>query len=132
MTRRLGALVVAVLIGVGLLAGCSSGSGGATLSVDDFATLAAKDGVVLVDVRTPAEFAAGHLSGAQNIDVESPDFSTQIGTLDKSATYAVYCRSGNRSATARKAMTDAGFTHVSDLEGGITAWSQAGRPVVVG
>ncbi|MBU4214074.1 MAG: rhodanese-like domain-containing protein [Actinobacteria bacterium] len=128
--RRLGALVVALVTGAFLLAACSSGSGGKTLGVDDFATLVASDGVVLLDVRTPEEFTAGHLAGAQNIDVESGDFATRIADLDTAATYAVYCRSGNRSATAMAAMQDAGFTNVSDLSGGITAWSQAGQPVV--
>jgi rhodanese-related sulfurtransferase len=132
MMRRLGALMVAVLVGVGLLASCGSSASGKTLSVDDFATLAGTDGVVLLDVRTPDEFAAGHLEGAQNIDVEAADFATQISGLDKAATYAVYCHSGNRSATAMKTMTDAGFTNVSDLSGGIAAWAQAGKPVVAG
>lgn len=100
------------------------------MGVDDFAALAATDGVVVIDVRTPAEFATGHLAGAQNIDVESSDFAARIADLDTAATYAVYCRSGNRSATARAAMQDAGFTNVSDLSGGITAWSRAGQPVV--
>jgi rhodanese-related sulfurtransferase len=133
MMRRFGALMVAVLVGVGLLAGCGSGSSnGKALGVDDFATLVAKDGVQVIDVRTPAEYAAGHLDGAQNVDVESADFATQIAGLDKAKTYAVYCRSGNRSATAKKAMIDAGFTDVSDLSGGVTAWAQAGKPLVVG
>jgi phage shock protein E len=132
MMRRLGALVVAFVAGALLLAACSSGSSSSSLGVDDFATLVATDGVVVLDVRTPEEYAAGHLAGAQNIDVESSDFASQIAALDTSATYAVYCRSGNRSATAMAAMVDAGFEHVSDLSGGITAWTQAGQQVVTG
>ncbi|MBU4337645.1 MAG: rhodanese-like domain-containing protein [Actinobacteria bacterium] len=130
MMRRLGALVMAFVAGAFLLAACSSGSGGKTLGVDEFADLVATDGVVLIDVRTPEEFATGHLAGAQNIDVESSDFTTQIANLDTATTYAVYCRSGNRSLTAMTAMQDAGFENVSDLSGGITAWAQAGQPVV--
>lgn len=65
---------------------------------------------VVVDVRTPAEFAAGHIAGAINIDVESGDFSNAIVSLDKSATYIVYCHSGRRSAIAADQMKAAGFT----------------------
>lgn len=48
----------------------------------------------MIDVRTPAEFASGHLEGAINIDVQSPDFDQQVAQLDPSATYLVYCRGG--------------------------------------
>lgn len=132
MMRRLGGAVVALVAGLLLLAACgsSSGANGSTLGVDDFARLVATDGVVVLDVRTPAEFDSGHLAGAVNIDVEQPDFGTKIADLDTSASYAVYCRSGNRSSVATAAMKDAGFTHVQDLKGGVTAWSQAGQPVV--
>ena len=85
---------------------------------------------VLVDVRTPAEFAAGHIAGATNIDVEAADFATKIGALDKGAAYALYCRSGNRSGVAMQAMLSSGFTHVFHLGGGIGAWQSAGQPVV--
>ncbi len=86
-------------------------------------------GVVILDVRTPQEFAGGHLPGAINVDVESADFTTKIGSLDKAATYAVYCRSGNRSNTAMQEMAKDGFTDVADLTGGITAWSSAGGTI---
>ena len=125
--------LIALLAGLLLLSACSSGSdNGTSLGVDDFAELAASDGVVVLDVRTPAEFDSGHLSGAINIDVEQSDFGDRIADLDTSATYAVYCHSGNRSGVAVKAMVDAGFTDVSDLDGGIAAWAQAGQPVVTG
>jgi len=69
---------------------------------------------VLIDVRTPEEFAQQHLEGALNINVQSADFVTQIEALDRNTAYAVYCRSGNRSAQAVKIMKDLGFTSVSD------------------
>ena len=84
----------------------------------------------MIDVRTPAEYASGHLPKAQNIDLKGADFATRIAALDKNATYAVYCHSGKRSATTMEQMTGAGFTHVFDLAGGITDWKSAGRPVV--
>ena len=64
------------------------------------------------------------------MDVESPTFASQIATLDTGATYAVYCRSGNRSKTAMDQMKAAGFTNVTDLDGGIVAWQAQGLPVV--
>lgn len=83
----------------------------------------------VIDVRTPAEFAGGHLPGATNIDVNGGDFAAQIGKLPKTNTFLVYCHSGNRSAVATAAMEDKGFTRVYDLAGGITAWAQAGYSV---
>ena len=100
------------------------------VGVADFATAVGQPGVVVLDVRTPAEFAAGHLDKAVNIDVESSDFTARIGELDKGTTYAVYCRSGNRSRAATQAMQQMGFTSLYDLDGGINDWAAAGQPVV--
>jgi phage shock protein E len=110
--RRLSsvALAVALLTAPVGMAACSSDGG----SRGD-AAAAVASGAVLVDVRTPSEFAAGHLDGAVNIDVQSPDFSQRIAALDPTATYLVYCRSGNRSAQAVSSMRAAGFTDLSDL-----------------
>jgi rhodanese-related sulfurtransferase len=82
---------------------------------------------VLLDVRTPQEFTAGHLPGARNLDIGASTFDAQLGALDKAVTYAVYCHSGNRSNQALQRMATAGFTHVADLSGGITAWTAAGQ-----
>ena len=78
------------------------------------------------------EFAAGHLEGAVNLDVSAADVATRVADLDPDATYAVYCRSGNRSQAAMALMQGAGIGSLADLAGGIEAWSQAGRPVVTG
>lgn len=94
-----------------------------------FATALAQPGTVVLDVRTPEEFAEGHIPKARNIDVQASDFSQKLSTLDKSASYAVYCRSGKRSAAATAQMRAAGFTTVVDLAGGITAWTAAGNAV---
>lgn len=101
-----------------------------TLDAAQFAELVATEGVVVLDVRTPAEFASGHLTDAININVEAADFADQIAELDQQATYAVYCRSGNRSQTALNMMRDAGFEQLHHLGGGIGAWQRAGYPVV--
>lgn len=73
---------------------------------------------VIIDVRTPAEFASGHLDGAVNIDVQSPDFAAQIMELDPSGEYFVYCRSGNRSGQAIAQMTQMGFDGNNLTNGG--------------
>jgi len=82
---------------------------------------------IIIDVRTPEEFASGHLEGARNIDFYSTEFADTISTLDTSAAYSVYCRSGNRSGQTLELMESLGFTDVLDLEGGITAWVQSGK-----
>ncbi len=69
---------------------------------------------VIIDVRTPAEYAQGHLDGALNIDLQSGTFETQIDSLPNDGDYIVYCRSGNRSAQAAQIMAAAGFTNVRD------------------
>lgn len=109
-----------------------SPAAGAHMAASDFSTAMKTPGTILLDVRTPAEFASGHLPAAKNIDIEGADFANQIAALDKKATYAVYCRSGNRSGTALEQMTAAGFSHVYDLAGGIGAWQKMGGPMMNG
>jgi rhodanese-related sulfurtransferase len=83
-------------------------------------------GTVVLDVRTPEEFAEGHIPNAKNLDVQASDFANQLKSLDKTVSYAVYCRSGKRSAAAADQMHTAGFTKVVDLAGGVVAWTAAG------
>ena len=68
----------------------------------------------VIDVRTPAEFAEGHLDGAVNIDWQGATFVSEITQLDPARTYVIYCRSGNRSAQAISAMTEMGFTNLTN------------------
>lgn len=88
-----------------------------------------KQGVVVLDVRTPEEFKAGHLSGATNINFNAPDFADQLKKLDQKKAYLVYCRSGRRSGRARDLMAEQGFSRLFNLEGGINAWTKAGQSV---
>lgn len=86
-----------------------------SITVVDAATTAKlirEPGVVLLDVRTPAEFATGHLEGAQNLDFRAPDFAQQIAELDPAKTYVLYCASGNRSSQAGKIMQEKGLQKV--------------------
>ena len=103
---------------------------GRHLAVGDFSAALSEHGTIVLDVRTPAEYASGHLPDAQNIDIQGTDFGARVAALDKGATYAVYCHSGRRSAAAVEQMAAAGLTHLFDLTGGITAWQSMGRPVV--
>jgi rhodanese-related sulfurtransferase len=123
--------VIAMLTSVLLLAGCASGATGVTnMNVEDFSKKTAESGVVILDVRTPGEFMTGHIQDAQNIDFESGSFESQIESLDKNGTYAVYCRRGNRSGQAVKVMQDAGFKDIYNLDGGVIDWTNAGKALV--
>ncbi len=84
--------------------------------------------VILLDVRTPAEFAQGHLPNALNINWKGNDFESGIASLDKSKPVFVYCQSGGRSTEAAKEMRAEGFIKVFELEGGILKWRAAGLP----
>jgi phage shock protein E len=127
--RRLTA-VAAVASAALLLTACGGPGAIQTVDAASFAKQAQTPGVTVIDVRTPAEFAAGHIAGAINIDVEGSDFNSGIASLDMTKTYAVYCHSGRRSLIAANAMADAGFTSIYNLDGGIGAWSAAGNQLV--
>jgi len=81
---------------------------------------------LLIDVRTPEEFASGHIAGAVNIPVDA--LSGRLSEVPTDQPVVIYCRSGNRSATAAQILHRAGYPTVYDL-GGIIAWSNAGLPV---
>ncbi len=84
----------------------------------------------VLDVRTASEFAEGHVQGARNLDIQNGDFEKALATLDKDATYNVYCRSGNRSAAAVEMMRNAGFTNVVDLGASEEAAKALALPIV--
>ena len=84
----------------------------------------------VIDVRTPAEFAEGHLQGALNIDVEAGDFASKIATLDKSGNYLIYCHSGRRAGIAKDQMAAAGFMSVTNAGGIADAAALTGLAIV--
>lgn len=100
------------------------------MNVLDFSKKITEPGVVILDVRTPGEVAEGYIEDAQNIDFQSGSFENEIAALNKDVTYAVYCRSGNRSGQAVKIMHDAGFHDVYNLEGGVIDWVNQGMPLI--
>lgn len=85
--------------------------------------------VVLLDVRTPDEFAGGYIPGATNLDYKSDSFGEKLDSLDKSKSYMVYCASGGRSDKATDLMAQKGFTSIAVLSGGISAWESDGLPI---
>jgi rhodanese-related sulfurtransferase len=98
---------------------------------EEFAKAIGKEGVVVLDVRTPKEFAAGHLEGAVNVDFRGQAFEEAMAKFEKNKTYAVYCASGARSTAACSKMSKMGFEKLTNLRGGIEAWKNAKKPVVV-
>lgn len=123
--RRLAALVVALLTLT--LAACG---GDAATQASAGPEVEITEGTTVIDVRTPSEFAEGHLEGAVNIDVSAPDFADRIGELDPAGTYVVYCRSGNRSAAAVEEMAELGFTDLTDAGGVDEAAEATGLAIV--
>ena len=94
------------------------------LTPAQFAEGLRQSGAVLLDVRRPDGFAAGHLPGAVNIDVTAPDFGLRVAAPAKNRPTNVYCRSGARSAKAAEQLTKASFPHVSNLLGGVLGWPE--------
>lgn len=113
--RRPLRLLAAVLLlgGLTVLSACGgdeSSSSGAPAAGRASAEAALEQDAVVIDVRTPEEYDAGHIEGAQLLDIQSASFAAGVEQLDPEQTYVVYCRSGNRSATATDQMEAAGLT----------------------
>ena len=138
LSRRHALALLPIAATGGLLAACSSDDASSRASATSGQPHAPKPSVsfpadgTIIDVRTPEEYAQGHLEGAINIDVSSTGFDTAIDALDHGASYAVYCQSGNRSAKAAQAMTAKGFASVLDLGGYQEASLALGVPVIAG
>ena len=96
------------------------------LHVNDFEELVHKGEIRVIDVRTRSEYAESHIAGAENVDVNQPDF---VERLRLKGDVAVYCRSGKRSQKAAMMIAEQGY-NVYDLGGGIMAWRQSGKPTV--
>ena len=117
--RLLAPLVLGSLL---VVTSCSSSS--ASLDTEQVASS------IIIDVRTPEEFSAGHLDGAVNYDVSDGTLEMSLSSLDPQADYIIYCRSGNRSAVAVDIMKSAGFTSLVDLGSMENASSETGIAIV--
>ncbi len=114
------------------MSGCNDNDNIVSVSAPEFDTKIKTDSVQLLDVRTPQEYAEGHIEGALNINVQSDDFQQMAGKeLSKDSTILVYCRSGRRSMDAAGILTRLGY-RVINLKGGIIEWKEDGLPVTTG
>lgn len=85
--------------------------------------------VVVLDVRTAAEYGDGHLADAKNIDFNGPDFEKQVAALDRNKNYLVHCASGGRSTRSLEIFKKLQFRSIVHLDGGFKAWQKEGKPV---
>ncbi|MFC2020902.1 rhodanese-like domain-containing protein [Chloroflexota bacterium] len=135
-------LSVLLLIGTVLAGGCA---GSATLApetstqVEDVSALEAhalirnnlnNPDFLILDVRTPEEFAAGHIEGAINTDFYEGAFRDELDALDKNKDYLLHCRSGSRSQRTLDIMVELEFAHIYHMTGGIIEWTAEGLPTV--
>lgn len=91
--------------------------------------LASNKDAVVIDVRTPAEYAEGHIPGSTNVDFVADSFATELGKLDRNKTYIVHCAAGGRSTQSLNVFTRLGFKSVVHLDGGMNGWVAAGKPL---
>jgi L-ascorbate metabolism protein UlaG (beta-lactamase superfamily)/rhodanese-related sulfurtransferase len=121
-------IITYLLATFGLTTACGQ-SNFENVEVKDFSKLIEEPGVVLLDVRTAAEYAEGHIDGAVLIDQGQSDFIEKAkAAIPADKKIAVYCRSGRRSASAANRLAAEGYKCVN-LKGGILAWKEAGMPV---
>ncbi len=112
------------------LAACGGGSSQASGSTVGASSETSNQTLVLIDVRDPDEFAAGHLAGATNIPYNDGTLQAKVGTFDPTVRYGVYCHSGRRSALSVAMMKDAGMTDIVDLGGIDAAAATTGLAIV--
>ena len=93
----------------------------------DFERRRTEEKAVILDVRSPEEFARGHVPGAINIDLNAPGFAQKVDAFDKSKPILVNCHAGSRGAIASVALAKLGFQTVCNLDGGLAAWEKAGN-----
>ena len=129
-------LSASLVIGVALTGGCILDE---TATIEDITPQEAfvliqnnqnNPDFVIIDVRTPDEFDAGHIENATNIDFYSEAFRDELNKLDKNKTYLIYCRSGGRSGNALNIMAELDFTEAYNILGGINLWKTEGLPTV--
>ncbi len=126
-------VAIAVFSGAMLLSTTFRSTGGAkSLSTTQATLLINREDAQLVDVREPAEYAAGHISESRNIP--AGQLEERIGELEnlKDQPFILICQTGPRSSSACGRLTKLGFAKVHSLDGGIESWVQAGLPIKKG
>lgn len=136
MSRLLINMILSVVFLLGPAVGC--GQSASTESIVHLSAIEANRLIaqnkanskfVILDVRTPREYAQGHIAGALLLDYTSADFKKGLERFDRSDTYLIYCRTGNRSARALKLIEKMQFSHVYHLKSGIVGWAAAHLPI---
>ena len=134
--KQLKTILISLLVTTALLLGACGDSTATdttleTLDVGEIHELvtAPPADLMVLDIRTPEEFAGGHLANAINIDYYADDFETRLAELDLDVPYVMYCRTGNRSSKALPIMDSLGFSEVYELGGGIQAWNGTNLPI---
>lgn len=121
--------VTRILIPVALAGSVALGLS-ACAPVEQAPSISISANTVVIDVRTPAEYASGHLTGAINMDVESPMFDAMATRLPADGSYVLYCHSGSRAAAAISRLTTLGFTHLTNAGGLDAAAAATGLGIV--
>ena len=137
--RTFTAFILITLVIVPFVAGCSKATTDSGQSITEVSAQeayqviqdnASNPDFIIVDVRTPAEYSEGHVANAVNVDYNSGTFNDDIGKLDRSKTYLIYCHSGNRSRAALAVMKGLDFKSIYHMYEGIVGWNGAGYPTV--
>ena len=131
--KRTLATIISLAVAVAACGGGSDTTGVTRVSPADASSViaAAPAGLTILDIRTPEEVAQGTIRDSINLDFYAADFESSLEGLDRNAPYVLFCRSGNRSASAASVMRKLGFTEVYEIDGGIMNWAQQGNEVVL-
>jgi rhodanese-related sulfurtransferase len=125
--RKLSFLIATALLGfIPVISSCSTPS----QTKDTTPVMSLTPAPIVIDVRSASEFAEGHVQGAINLDLNNGSFQDKLSSLDNSVGYALYCRSGSRSAMAAELMATAGFDEVRDLGALESAAQSLGLPII--
>ena len=132
--------ILGVCMGIGMLwflaSRVATAVSGTNLSADEAKALIEQyrgnEEFVILDIRTPGEYAQGHINGSILLDFYSPGFKQALGRLDRGKTYLIYCRSGSRSSRAMAVADQLGFENIYQISKGIIDWQAKGYPLVHG
>lgn len=119
-------IVIGVIVAILVSQNNATPLAGSVISPQDYQTRFANADHVLIDVRTPDEFATGHIHNALNIPID--ELESRLAEVPTDRDVVLYCRSGNRSNQARQLLSGKGYTLIYDL-GGVNSWTAAGLPL---
>ena len=106
----------------------NKGGGGGTVSTTDAVQLINREKAVLIDIREPHEYAAGHAAGAKSVPLSQLETATTL-PKNKTVPLVVLCATGSRAGRAVTTLNKLGFANAKALAGGLVAWRAANLPV---